>query len=372
MKHFDVLILGRDESVADLIAAESIRSGKKVAIVVPPLKSFPLGKILQQLSGASATPFVTSLVSGDVEIIEGQPSFSGKKSIQVNGQTLEARQIVIATGARADESIESFLFESSSNREPVTIVGAGPLGVSLAIYAATLGRPVTLMGREGRLWPNEEPEISAALAEQLKQKRVNVAASKNQVLEHPSAVNATGVIPITDGLNLKEAGVYVTTEGAVAVDDNSQTSAPGIFAAGHVTGRKSSLSLMILQAEAVSRNLTAPFFSRLKIESEHLPFTVPTDPPFARLGWTEREARLHHKDIHVSVVNDERGIVKIVGRRKGARLLGAHLLAPHSAEAILFFNLALRAEISIADLTDRPHYPPFSTTDLLHAAILKW
>ena len=403
MKTFDALIIGEDfaaRETANLLSS----SGKKIGIIVPEVSRLVrVDHVLKFLKSESSLsvehPFPPTM-----EIITGSPVFTDPHTVLVNNQTLQAKMFLIATGAAPyfppvqglDEIHPRSTFDFiSDEKKPrsLIIVGAGPLGVATAFFAAERKIDTTLIGNKSEVLPEEEPEISAAVMENLARQKIrtllgaslilvkkegkltSLVYEKDGVREEIKAemlVFSTGLTPLTEELALHVPRAYVTSEKNIVVDEDQRTSCPWIFAAGTVTGIKAGTAVMKRQADVAAHNMTALFFSKIKMEPGHPPFTIPMTIPSARTGHTEKQAREEYRDIRVSLTNTPEGLIKLVGRKKGSRILGAHILSPQSESAILFFDLAIRAEISALDLLDSHSYPLDTFAETIHQSLKSW
>jgi pyruvate/2-oxoglutarate dehydrogenase complex dihydrolipoamide dehydrogenase (E3) component len=179
---------------------------------------------------------------------------------------------------------------------------------------------------------------------------------------------ATGRRPNIGGLGLEEAGVETGRDG-IWVDGRLRTSRRHIFAAGDVTGGLRFTHVADHEARSVLRNALFPFGRR--VDYSVVPWAVFTDPPLARVGLTEEEARDRHGEVRTyrydtaaldRVITDREasGIVKLITDRRG-RLLGGHVLAPSAGTMIMEVALAMRHGLGIADLSTLIHpYPTMS------------
>jgi pyruvate/2-oxoglutarate dehydrogenase complex dihydrolipoamide dehydrogenase (E3) component len=339
-----------------------------------------------------------------VEVLEGTPArFLSPNRVQAGDRVLEGRTIVIATGSRpAIPPVEGLAetgfythetaFEEEALPRSVVVLGAGPIGVEFAQAYGRLGVEVTLVEMAPRILPNEDAE----LAEQLRAEGVQVLtgmattsaersgseavlklAAADGSAREPDAVHAvsaerlfvaTGRRPNIEGLGLEEAGV-VTGRDGIRVDGRLRTSRRHIFAAGDVTGGLRFTHVADHEARSVLRNALFPFGRR--VDYSVVPWAVFTDPPLARVGLTEEEARDKHGEVRTyrydtttldRVITDREagGLVKLITDRRG-RLLGGHVLAPSAGTMIMEVALAMRHGLGIADLSTLIHpYPTMS------------
>jgi pyruvate/2-oxoglutarate dehydrogenase complex dihydrolipoamide dehydrogenase (E3) component len=270
------------------------------------------------------------------------------------------------------------------------VLGAGPGAVIAAERIAADGARVTLITRSARLLPREDESVAAAIAGRLASAGVEIHTNASALGWAPSGitrwtaggapreVQTDAIFPETDlraataALDLPKAGVYANVMGSVVTDEEMRTSRPGIWAAGHAVSPGASLAEHSHEAELAAHNARAGFLDKRKAEPALPPVVIRTSPPAARVGLTEAEARSRFRDAIAAVAQDASGLVKIVGRRRGGRLLGAHLVGPGAPDGALFFDLLLRSEIPIGDVPDRRHFPATGPSDTVYRALRAW
>jgi pyruvate/2-oxoglutarate dehydrogenase complex dihydrolipoamide dehydrogenase (E3) component len=341
-----------------------------------------------------------------VEVLEGAPArFLSPDRVQVGDRVLEGRNILVATGSRpAIPPVEGLAevgfythetaFEEETLPRSVVILGAGPIGVEFAQAYARLGVEITVVEMAPRILPNEDGELTGQLEEHLRSEGVRVLtgmaatsaersgsaemalklAAADDSAGQPETVRAvsaerifvaTGRRPNVESLGLEEAGVATGGDG-ILVDGRLRTSRRHIFAAGDVTGGLRFTHVADHEARSVLRNALFPFGRR--VDYSVVPWTVFTDPPLARVGLTEEEARDRQAGVRTyrydtsgldRVITDREagGLVKLIADRRG-RLLGGHVLAPSAGTMIMEVALAMRHGLRIADLSTLIHpYP---------------
>ncbi len=310
--------------------------------------------------------------------------------VAVNGDRFSPRGTVIATGAHAAEppipGLESVPWLDSTRalaleRLPASmiVIGGGYVGCELAQLFARLGVDVTLLCRS-RLLPEGEPEVSAALADCFRAEGIGVhcgveyeAAGRSETgvtlsfrlgderqrLECEALLVAAGRRPNTAGLGLAEAGVELSTDGGVIVDDCMRTTRAGIYAAGDVTGRHMFVYMAAHGGGIAAEN--ALHAGDRRYDSRAVPAVAFTDPQAASVGMTEARARGLGIAVQSSVLpleylpralaaRDTRGLIKLVAEAGTARLLGAHILAPEGGDSIQTAALAIRQGLTAGDL----------------------
>jgi NAD(P) transhydrogenase len=156
-------------------------------------------------------------------------------------------------------------------------------------------------------------------------------------------LHAVGRNGNVEGLGLDELGVQIDQRGRVRVDQNFRTTAPGIYAAGDITGPPGLASVAMEQARvAMCRAFDIPFKEAL---DPVVPTGIYTLPEIAMVGVTEEAARAAGEDVETGrayfednararIAGSAAGLVKLVFRRSDQQLLGAHILGEEATELI--------------------------------------
>lgn len=341
-----------------------------------------------------------------IDYLAGQARLDGN-GLRVDGAHLSVEKIVLATGASPKlpdlPGIETTPYLTSTSAldldalpRSMIVVGGGYIGCELAQMFARAGVTVMLATRR-RLLPESEPEVSDALTQYLRDEGIDVrtglgyrgieatadgvalsvvADGVPETVRAERLLIATGRRPNTDGLGLESAGVALTAEGGVAIDDRMRTSRPGVYAAGDVTGQDQFVYMAAYGAKLAARNALGG--DRWVYDNAAMPWVVFTDPQVAGVGLTERTAREAGYETKTSVVpldqvpralaaRDTRGLIKLVADASTDRLLGAHILAPEGADSIQTMVLALKHGMRVQDLADTL-FPYLTTVEGLKLA----
>jgi len=336
-----------------------------------------------------------------LEVRMGAARFVDAHTLEVAGQPLQARRILICTGARPREPALPGLdrvphltyrqiFEHERLPQSLIVVGGGPLGCEIAQSYGRLGSRVTLLAP--RLLPRVEPEAAELLsgvfaAEGLEHRRARALAARCdgehvQVRTEQGELGAerlliaVGRVPDVADLALERAGVRHSERG-IEVNARLQTSARHIYAAGDVLGGAQFSHLAGWQAFHAVRNALLPGGGSALAST--LPEVTFTDPEVAHVGLTEAQARarfgarvqagridLAHVDRAVSE-DDRTGLIKLVAHRDG-RILGATVMAARGGEALTEIGLAICHRLTLRDLAAAIHpYPTYNSAKQLLA-----
>ncbi len=335
--------------------------------------------------------------------------FVSRDQVDAGGKTLRADKFVIAVGARASvpkvegvEPVDYLTNEEalSLKRLPgsLCVIGGRALGLEFAQMFAQFGTNVTVLQRSERFLPEDEPEISSALTNYLRELGVTVhtgaridgikrASGRNEIrftsdggakkVACEQVLFATGRRPNTDYLGLEKVGVKTDDEGFVIVNNQMRTSAANVWAAGDVIGEPMLETMAAKEGALAVHN--AFNGDKKKINFDEAPSAVFTYPEVARVGLTEAEAERRGIKCVCSVlpmelvpkahvIGDTRGLVKMVIEKEKKRIRGVHILAPHAADLILEGVLAVKNKLTIDDIIDTVHvFPTLSESTKLAA-----
>jgi dihydrolipoamide dehydrogenase len=337
-----------------------------------------------------------------VEHVQGTARLKAPGKVAVGEQVLEARHVIVATGARAKslpgitidgERIIEYRGALSLKTLPrsVVVIGAGAIGVEFASFWRTLGSEITLVEFLPRIVPNEDDEVSGALDRSFRKAGMKVLAAtkvvgarvepggvsvqvedrkdptRKQELKAELALMATGIAANVEGLGLEELGVKVD-RGFIAVDDATyQTSAKNVYAIGDVSGppalaHVASAEGMIL-AERLAGHTPPP------IDYDSIPACTFCHPEIGSVGLTEAQAKEQGRTLRIGrfpfsalgkarAYGDREGFVKVIYDKQDGRLLGAHIIGPGASDLIAELCLAKTTEVNGASLIHTIHAHP--------------
>jgi dihydrolipoamide dehydrogenase len=353
----------------------------------------------------------TLLAQNKVEVIRGAGRLVGPTSVSVepSGRQVEARNILIATGAvtrglpgvvphgdRVITSREALALRRAPSS--IVIIGGGPIGVEFAYLYRTYGAKVTLVEMLPRLLPNEDEDVSrqlersfaargialrtSTLVESVREdgEGVRVGISSGNTREDLTAERVlvgVGFAPATEGLGLAETGVALD-RGWVNIDDYGRTSVPSVWAAGDVTGR------LMLAHVASHQGVTAvekmAGRSPPPLDYEQMPRAVYCQPQVASLGLTEAQARERGIDVRIGrfplrasgkamTLGETEGFVKLIVDRATNAIAGWHIIGHNATELLGEATLATALEATTAELAFAVHAHPTLAEALKEAAL---
>jgi dihydrolipoamide dehydrogenase len=358
------------------------------------------------------------LRKNQVQVFEGTGTLKSPQAVEVmlnqgGTTTLQARSIIIATGgqARAVPGIPLDGERVMTYREAVVlkelpssivIVGAGPIGMEFAHVWQAYGVEVTVVEMLPRILPLEDEEVSKVVERAFRRRKVkmltgtrvdglDVADKKvqvrvtnedgEQVLEAERALIAIGVQPNSANLGLEELGIQTEKE-YITIDDQMQTSVPGIYAIGDVTGKLALAHVAqaqgIVAVEAIAQTETGALHGR-GLDYEAMPRCTYCQPQVASLGITEEEARKRGHQVEVgrfpflangkaTGMGEREGFVKIVADSVSGEILGGHLVGPEVTELLPELVLARTWELTPDEVAQSVHAHPTLSEAVMEAA----
>jgi pyruvate/2-oxoglutarate dehydrogenase complex dihydrolipoamide dehydrogenase (E3) component len=317
-------------------------------------------------------------------------------------RVIDAPTILLCTGSRptvpaipglaeAGFVTSETIFELDDVPARLVFIGGGPIAIELAQACRRLGIEVTVLQRAPTILTRDEPELVDLLCRQLEAEGVAIHTSVEVTGVEPGPV-VVGVIDggeqrwPTDGIvvaagrtpNLATLGLDAvrveTDRDGVVVDERMRSTVPSIYAAGDVAGRQLFTHAAAYQAV---RALRDAWFPGKGTANALIPWATFTDPELAHAGLTAAEATqrfgatqtvvhrwsLEHNDR--AHADGSTGAIVLVEhrRRRGARLVGAHVLAESAGELIGELTLAIEQERSVSHLGSLVHvYPTIATS----------
>jgi mercuric reductase len=338
-------------------------------------------------------------VVGDFEnlnMIEGWAEFLDNKTILVNGKDkYTGLKFIIATGATTNvpeiEGLKDIgyltnttLFDLEEKPESITIMGAGYIGLEIAMAYNRLGVKVRIIEFTDRVLRTQTPDISEELEKHMKREGIEILpnfravkferkdnttfihckcpdGSTTQLIEPGKIVVASGTKPNTQMLGWHNIGLQLTKSGHVSVNAKMETNLPNIYAVGDVTNTPAFVYTAAYEGKiAVENTFTG---AEKKTDYTSLPWVVFTDPQVAGAGLDEAQAEAQNIPFEVSklslsdvpralAANDTRGFIKLIRNTETDKLIGARIVAPEGGELIQQLSMAIKYGITVKELAD--------------------
>ena len=314
-----------------------------------------------------------------VEVINGRATVTGAGEISINGRTVRARNILVATGGwpslPAIPGIEHAItsneaLELKERPQHIAIVGGGFIAVEFAGIFASFGSRVTQITRADKVLRGFDQDVRDTLRDEMTKKGIQFRPNRqvtsiakrgdggfDLTLDDGSSVAcdqvlyATGRHPNTKGLGLEEAGVELTGSGAVKVDAYSQSSVPSIHAIGDVTDRMQLTPVALAEAHCLIDTLFKG--NKRAMDYANVPQAVFSQPPVATVGLTEVDAKAKFGALDIYLTRfrslrdtltgrDEKTMMKLVVNQSDQKVVGVHMVGPDAPEIVQGLAVALQ------------------------------
>jgi dihydrolipoamide dehydrogenase len=340
----------------------------------------------------------TLLGAAKVEVRQGTASLVDARTVKVsaNGsaETISAKAIIIATGSepaalpgveidgeRVLTSTESL--ELPERPETFLIVGGGVIGMEFASMLSSLGTHVTVVEMLAQILAMEDPMLVRVLQGALQKQGVafhvnskvekverteagvRVQISGGTSLEAERVLIAAGRALNSRAIGLEAVGVTVA-RGAIQVNERLETSVPGIYAIGDVTGVSLLAHVASMQGLVAAANVTG---GDARMDYSAIPNCIYTDPEIASVGLSEPRAKEQGRAVKVGRFNfaalgkamcigEIAGLVKVVADAQTDRVLGVGIVGPHATDIIAEGVLAVRHGLTATQVAETIHSHP--------------
>jgi len=329
------------------------------------------------------------------QLLTGSGRFTGPKTIELTlpeGGTrlLQGAKIIISTGSRATIDPLPGLAEAQPLThvealeldqipEHLLIIGGGYIGLEFAQAMRRFGSRVTVLDRNQRLLPREDPDVAEGLSELLRDEGIAVVTSarvtkvegksgesvkiyvaqpgsesgSDKVFAGTHILAATGRTPNTAGIGLERAGVETTERGHIKVNERLETTAPEVWAVGDCAGSPHFTHIAFDDFRIVRDNLAG---GNRVTTGRQVPFCLFTDPEFARIGLGETEAKAQGipyrlakipmlADLRSRTLAETRGFMKALIDTKSDRILGFTVFGVGAGEILAPVQVAMLANL---------------------------
>lgn len=332
----------------------------------------------------------------NLKMITGWAEFKDNKTIVVDGKTeYTSLKFIIATGATTNiPNIEGLneigyltnvsLFDLEEKPESITIMGAGYIGLEIAMAYNRLGVKVRIIEFTDRVLRTQTPDISEVLENQMRNEGIeilpNFRAVKfekqgnetiihckcpdgtfTQIIEKGKIVVASGTKPNTQKLGLQNIGLALNKTGHISVNEKMETNLQNIYAVGDVTNTPAFVYTAAFEGKIAVENAFSG--AENKADYTSLPWVVFTDPQVAGAGLDEVQAEQQNIPFEVSKIelkdvpraiaaNDTRGFIKLIRNTETDKLIGARIVAPEGGELIQQLSMAIKYGITVRELAE--------------------
>jgi len=355
-------------------------------------------KIIEKIEPHDSVERYTGL---GVDVIKGEAKVVSPWTVEVNGQTINTKNIIIATGANPFvppiDGIDSVNFYTSENlwemREKpakLVVLGGGPIGCELTQAFARLGSSVTQVEMLPRILLREDAEISELMKTKFEGEGINVLVNhkakqvrqkdgkdylvveyegQDKEIEFDALIVAVGRAAHSDGFGLEAVGVRLNPNKTIEVNEYLQTNIPTIYACGDVAGPYQFTHVAAHQAWFASVNSLFGGFKRFKADYSVIPWATFTEPEVARVGLNETEASEQKIAYEVTVYgiddldraiadSEDHGFVKVLTVPGKDRILGVTIVGEHAGDLIAEYVLAMKHRLGLNKILGTIHIYP--------------
>ena len=341
-----------------------------------------------------AVPFTTERKLKDlgIKMYHQTPKFLDEKTLSVEGKTVTADKIVIATGnlpldlkipGREHLLISDDFLNLEALPKSMIFIGSGYIGMEFAHIAARCGVDVTLVDVNDRILSNFDAGLANYLQENSEQLGIkfifNARATaveklrknyrltlnvdgEEQEIKTEMIFNTAGRVPAVEDLDLEKGNVAFSKKGVTVNKYTQSTTNPNVYACGDVadTGELPLTPIAHQEARITAKNIVKGE-NFMKLDVPPTPSVVFTQPQLAMVGMNEKEARDAGYDCVVKEqnvpdwynskrMNQNCYAFKTIVDKKTGYILGAHLLSWDAAETINMFVMAMCGKLNVNTL----------------------
>ncbi len=362
-----------------------------------------------------------------IEVIDGTAKLLGGGKIDIAGKIISAKNIILATGARArtvpglepdGKRVWTYREAMIPTEMPkkLLVIGSGAIGIEFACFYRALGAEVTVVELQNRIMPVEDEEISTLAKKQFEKQGIRFLTGTSvkelkhdtqtitAVFSHDGAGNppakggalpgstgpndgagttfdrvivAIGIVGNTENLGLETTKVKVD-RNQIVTDDYCRTGEPGVYAIGDVTGGP-----WLAHKASHEGVIAAEHIAGLhphKLDRSNIPGCTYAHPQVASVGMTEAVAKAAGREIKVGrfpfigngkaiALGEPEGLIKTIFDAKTGELLGAHMIGPEVTELIQGYGIAKTLETTEAELMQTIFAHP-TLSEAMHESVL--
>jgi len=349
-----------------------------------------------------------------VDVVQGVGQFISPTEIEVkhgNETTMvKFKNAIIAVGSeprsfpffpndpRMMDSTTALELEAAKGK--LLIIGAGIIGLEMALIYDSLGAEVTLVEPEAQIMPMTDADVVMPLARRIQKKYKDIfletyvtaieakddglyvtfegkhAADEPRCFDY--VLYAVGRVPNGASIGADKAGVHVDERGFIPVDAKQRTNVSHIFAIGDVVGNPMLAHKAIPEGRVAAEVIAG---ENVEFKPKCIPSVAYTDPEIAWVGMTEKEAKaagLNYKKAvfpwmasgRATSIGRNEGMTKLLFDEENKKLIGGAIVGPHAGELISEVSLAIEKDCSAPDIASTIHpHPTLSETIMMAAEV---
>jgi pyruvate/2-oxoglutarate dehydrogenase complex dihydrolipoamide dehydrogenase (E3) component len=341
---------------------------------------------------------IDAYASSGAELIMGSGRFVAPKTIEVQlndggTRTLSGNQVVVnigthaaipdVPGLRAAKPLTHIgALDLDYAPSHLIVLGGGYIGIEMAQAYRRFGSRVTIIERGARLMAREDADVSDEMLRILRAEGIDVVlnaeainvegrsgtqvrivlrtASGEQTVDGSDILVALGRVPNTTGIGLEHADIELDERGYIRVNDRLQASASGVWAIGEVAGSPQFTHVSVDDFRIVRDNMAG---ANRSTTDRLIPYTLFTDPPLARVGLNENDARRDGVAVRVATLpmnnvlrteatDETQGFMKVLVSANDDRILGFTMLGAEAGEVMAAMQTAMLAGLPYQKLRD--------------------
>ena len=343
-----------------------------------------------------------------IHLLRGKGTLDGPGRVRVNGEVINGRNIIVATGGRwtrpsfpgadlVQVSNSDYLLTTKTLPSRCLVCGGGPVAIEIAQFLSRFGSNVFLVTKEKSLLDRESKTIRSRLSKVLQKEGIKVYTRAEVVSleegrqglhcvlrkgDKEEAINIDRVISVEREANLKGLGLDTVglQEDAqfLVVNEKMETSVKGLYGVGDISAPENrhyshaaAMGGIIAAENAMGRNR--------KFDSRLVTRVAFTQPQIACVGYTKKEAKKAGYDVVVGsaplstnplgmILSQNEGIVEVVSEKKYGEILGIHILGEGACEMAGGAIVAIQMELCLEELANVPFPHPTLSESLSEAA----
>lgn len=336
-----------------------------------------------------------------VEIHVGAAELLSPHEVRVGGRVRTAERVVLANGAQPKRPeipgaelglVSDDCFVLPKLPRSIIVVGSGYIGLEFATVFAGLGVETTVLARSRRVLTHFDKDIAHVLEREIRRQEIRLetdvgvdalrkvgdqieaSSQSGRSWRAEAVLFAVGRTANLSGIDTRKLGISMTPAAAIHIDDDYQTTLPGVYAIGDITSRIQLTPVALAEGTALAQTF---FGGRGKVRVDYLdiPTAVFTIPEVSCVGMTEAHAQAHHSiRVYESDFRPlkqtlsprgERMYMKLIVDEPSDRVLGVHVVGSAGAEIVQGLAVAIKAGVTKAHLDATMGIHPTSAEELV-------
>lgn len=357
---------------------------------------------------------VKKLVSGiytlfkknKIDLYEGMGKVIDKNNVEVNGEIVTGKNLIIATGAKdnlppidgLDTALESGKIINSKGAlqleeipKDLVIIGGGAIAVEFATIFNSIGSNVTLIQRSSHILSSTEKEMATTLQKHLIREGINIVTDTKLksiredgvIIEHKGEEKvfkgdkyliSLGLKPQLKGI--ENLDLELDSKGFVKTNERMETNIEGVYAIGDLNGKFALAHVASAEGIVAAENIMGKDST---MNYSIVPSCIYTFPELASVGLTEEEAKEKGYDITVSkfplaangkalAEGETLGFAKIIADNEYGEVIGVHIMASNATDMISEAIVAMQLESTVYDIAKAIHPHPTLSETVMEAA----